>query len=208
MDEPLAIEVGAIPDDLKAWVKPELAPGERLLWAARAISRPTNTAEWLTKISLFLVGFLGSSGLFLAGCFGWLGNSIAAYSALLGLLGVITGLIGFAILLGMLGGWSIRRSQRRLIEGNVYALTDRRAILWKRRVGIDAIEVHSFACGKIARVSRLEYPDGSGDVFFAFPRDEEGFYFGERGFLGVAEVRRIEEMVRKTLIDAESNTSQ
>ena len=27
MDEPLAIEVGAIPDDLKAWVKPELAPG-------------------------------------------------------------------------------------------------------------------------------------------------------------------------------------
>jgi hypothetical protein len=80
----------------------------------------------------------------------------------------------------------------------IYAVTDQRAII--AQVGSTAGELHlfSFLPGMIDGTTRFEYPDGSGDVYF------EGLgklARGPVGFLGIRAVRRVEALVRETLID-------
>ena len=60
-----------------------------------------------------------------------------------------------------------------------------------------AMKVHTFTRGSIKgqELHRVQYPDGSGDLFF---RNE---FLQPAGYLDVAEVRRVEDLVRRFLID-------
>jgi hypothetical protein len=203
MDDRSLFDPNELPEDLHEVIKPELAPGERLLWADRANARASGRA------SSPLLGFVRAAGFLMisAGCFaaffGLLGQRFHVIEGATGMFGMIAGIIGFLILIGTLGGWISEGLGRALVKRRCYALTDRRAIVWNLRSGSRAVEVHSFHRGRVKDVRRVEYPDGSGDVIFAL--NEARYDEVESGrFVGVAEVRRVEDLVRKVLIVLDS----
>jgi hypothetical protein len=108
--------------------------------------------------------------------------------------GLISGIIAFFFVIGFLHGIFSRRVERWKIVGQVYALTDRRAVIWVPQAK-SAISVNTFQRGTIrgTDLRRVQYPDGSGDVSFRN-------YPEPTGFLGIAEVRRVEELVRRFLV--------
>ena len=60
------------------------------------------------------------------------------------------------------------------------------------------LQLFSFLPGMLDGTTRFEYPDGSGDVYF------EGLgrlSRGPVGFFGIRAVRRVDDLVRETLID-------
>jgi hypothetical protein len=187
-----------LPEDLIHLVKPELQPGERLLWAAAARPRPPFLGKrpWsasfvamaclILSIGLFL-GLIGPTRHLLLFAESFV-NLVVVISAVVGL---VAGIIAIAI-------WINRQSCRGRPSTNTYALTDRRAILWVPRQFLGAMEVHTVARGTVKAIHRLEYPDGSGDVKFDYPGEE---YYGPGGLHGVADVRLVEDLARRTLID-------
>lgn len=130
-------------EDLRAQIKPELAAGERRLWAGRSGNRPAG-AEATPMFALFT----GDVGLVGVAC-------LAAFAEP-----------------------SEARAERRRIRGELYALTDRRAIIWRPPPRSGAVEVFSLPRGTLKGVPSREYPDGSGDVIIgrveANPRTDPG----------------------------------
>ncbi len=189
----------ALPEELLGLVKPELQPGERLLWAATALPRPPSVIRSPVRASIFTaISFSTSAGAFYL-IFGPTRPKFLSVEGLLCGLGVIAFVSGlfsaFIVACAALDKWS--PSGRLAL--NTYALTDRRAIIWVPQSSLNAVEVHAFARGSFKTIHRLEYPDGSGSVRFAYPTEE--FPQGPTGFEGVSDVRRVEELARRTLID-------
>lgn len=205
MDESSIPEYEPMPEDLSERIKPELSPGERLLWAAW--ERPAGAGEAPPFLygSIWALGFLVLSALGFAGLFGYLGRRFAPIEVLCGTVGVLAGIIGFFIPVGMLGSWVTERGARSALKRKYYALTDRRAILWTPRAGSSAVEVRSFPRGTIAAVHRAEYPDGSGDVLFE--RTPTDRYQPAVGFEGIADVRRVEDLARRVLLAPDPQSS-
>jgi hypothetical protein len=206
MDDRTFFDPDKFPEDLHEVIKPELAPGERLLWAGRANMRGWLGSSGLLALVIWAAGFLVVSAVCFAGLFGALGRRFAAIDGATAIIGVISGIIGFLILIGTLARLVSEGAGRALVKKRCYALTDRRAIVWNPRPGSKAVEVYSIPRGRIKDVHRAEYPDGSGDVIFAL--QDPGYDESQSGgFLGVAEVRRVEDLVRRVLIAHDSQNN-
>ena len=65
-------------------------------------------------------------------------------------------------------------------------------------IGTEAVEIHSVPKGTVDHVRRVEYLDGSGHVIFS--GEESEWNFNE--FEWVDDVRRVEELVRRTLVES------
>jgi hypothetical protein len=84
----------------------------------------------------------------------------------------------------------------------VYALTDRRAIVFEPQL-FRTVQVRSYTAAGLGAMSRVERGDGSGDLVF-----EEYTTRGSnntttttrRGFLAIANVHQVEGLIRKTLL--------
>jgi hypothetical protein len=205
MDGPSAHDPGSIDDELsdglRARVKAELEPGERLLWAARPFLRHEPLSGG------FLAGVLIAIVLSVAGGLSFVKFFQDPLQQLKGLLtlGLMLGIGDVVLILGLVSSRLHKRYERARMAGTLYALTDRRAIIWTPESSSGAFKVVTIPRGAVSGVHRVQYPDGSGDVLFkakgsVFQYDEE--YWGPSGFLGVAEVRRVEEQVRRTLVDS------
>lgn len=184
--------------DVRSRVKAELAPGERLLWSARPLIKPTPASLGFKALRIVDAFFmLMSMGLFVTAnrsrsmdvdgflFAGWL----ALFAALL-------------ITWALLASWNHRRMDLAKRSETLYALTDRRAIVWIPDRAEGAVKVQTFARGTVSGVHRVEYPDGSGDILFRVNGsglDYAGEYWGEFGILGIADVRTVEEQVLRTL---------
>jgi hypothetical protein len=192
-----------LPEDLAGLVKPELQPGERLLWASTARVRPPGFIPYPIRSSAFAVLSFGTSAGAAYLMFGPLRPRFARADGLLAGIGVfafVAGLIAaFVAFCAFLDKWW----PRNLIPGNIYALTDRRAIIWVPQRGSKAIEVHAYSRGSVQSIHRLEYPDGSGSVRFGYPNEE--FQRGPSGFEEIADVRRVEVLARRTLIEPDAD---
>jgi len=197
---------GDLDGDLRGRVKSELEPGERLLWCGQPTRESPRSNTW------FLVwGVIAALSLLAAVA------SFAAYSrdtrpdpaprgdipplvggglAAFVFSGVITLLLAVAV--------GHRKSERVKKSGTLYALTDRRAIIWVPETSRGAVAVYTLVRGSVANVHRVEYPDGSGDVLLRVrgPQPFDSEPWGPAGFEGVAEVRRVEEQVRRTLVES------
>ena len=207
-----------LPDDLRARIKAELDPGERLLWAAQAAPRPARAGE----------GSGGMSGRRAAVSFGALGLSLFAAGAALSMRGhgpqfevshVIyeaPGLLaaaglgagGIALFLAgfVVAGRSVQRIEEVRLARNLYALTDRRAILWSPVQRSDALEVYSYPRDKIIGVHRVEFPDGFGDVALKLDTGRSPYFWGPTRFHGIAGVRDVEGLVRRVYLEAPSES--
>jgi hypothetical protein len=99
---------------------------------------------------------------------------------------------------------------RRKANRTCYALTDRRAILFEASV-FGSVEVRSYRPQALSKMIRREDADGTGDLIFEEPirvqngtRTRSAVGALGHGFLGIDNVREIEELVKKALLSEES----
>jgi hypothetical protein len=190
---------GEFSDAIRSRVKSELHPGERLLWASKSLPRVASPGVGTIITSLLALGLftyaVASVSLLVQNPSGPIGPFIT--------FGVISGFVCLCLVLGLFGSWHQRRTERMKAAETFYALTDHRAIIWRPSYKKGAVEIHTMPRGKVVNVHRIEYADGHGDVIFSHQRVGQDD-FGEWrpiGFEGVVEVRRVEELVRRTLLD-------
>jgi hypothetical protein len=201
-DDGLGSEVS---QDLRARVKRELEPGERLLWATMSRPRPIPLgAKFFLGCAAFPVFIIVAAAAFANG-FGHLGAPPRANEAAPVMLGMI--MVTFAIMLtaGLSITWFSRPADARRISQTCYAVTDRRAILWVPDAKTDAVRIISVRRGEIESVIRAERPDGSGDLEM-WTRGYVGhFPWHPFGFRNVPDVRRVELIVRNNLVTHDSS---
>jgi hypothetical protein len=190
-------------DDVSARVKAELEPGERMLWVGRS-----------------LPAYQAAGYVFYAFC------AIALVVLCLGLIGMSRGLdrqrvhdgtemvagmvftaFAFAVVLGLIGNWRWRAGERVRAAEVLYAITDRRAIIWTPEPKGNAVRIRTIPRGEISTLVRLQRPDGSGSLFFSSTqsdalREMDADYY-QFGFRDVADVRRVEQIVRNYLMGSE-----
>jgi hypothetical protein len=198
MDDWSPPEADALPEELVGFVKPELQPCERLLWAATQQPRPTRDGRPPWTSSYYAAAFIGLSLALFFVIFGPLRQRFLMAEEAIILVGLITAIVGIIAGIIAVGCWVERWVGGWRSYLKMYALTDRRAVIWVPQSDSGAVEVHTMARGTISSVSRLEYPDGSGDVNFLAAASLSPF---AKRFEGVPDVRRVEDLVRRTLID-------
>jgi hypothetical protein len=200
---PIGDSFDALSDDIRACVKGELEPGERLLWAAR--SEPmfqgvgfafyAFSALTIILLSLGLIGM--SRGLNRQRVND--GNEMVA--------GMVFAGGASAVLLGLIGNWRSKVKEHALASRSLYAITDRRAIIWAPEPKGNAVRIRTIPRGEVYNLVRLENPDGSGSVLFTSSKDDTTHHIDAQwytfGFRHVADVRRVELLVRNNLMGSE-----
>ncbi len=190
------------------FVKAELEPDERLLWAS--VSKPRDLSKQPKGIRPFVVaiGLLGSGFFLFYATLGPFRPWLLKQEEILTLGGVILVIAGIIALVVAFYAWMSDSVERDSVPKMTYALSDRRAMTWSRVKGSQAVEIFTFLAGSLRQVHRREYPDGSRDVYF----DEGPIDFdkdlcdpGQSGFYGIDNVRRVEDLIRKTLVQPRLN---
>ncbi|WP_165245646.1 hypothetical protein [Paludisphaera soli] len=196
MDHPGWCDADDFDDPLAEGFKPELAPGETLLWSERP-SLPRMRPVRVVPL-MFVVALTSLSGVSLAGMLGIFEQPVVRPSAVF--LGfclapfVLGGLIA-ANALGRTGSWIARRWT---LARTIYGLTDQRVLIGRFDPRDGGLAVCSLIPGMIADTSWFEYADGTGDLYF------EGLETHSRsaaGFFGIRRVRKVDRLLHETLID-------
>lgn len=186
-----------LPEHLQALIKPELEPGERLLWASESSARPSMDGSDPAFLGLWAASF-GTVAIFsFAALNRAFGTRLQPADDFLAWTSVIAAIISF--FLGVITTWSLStpiRSRLSPIRRNVYALTDRRAIIWSPGPNRKGTLVHSYVPSKVRDISRTEYPDGSGSVIVSLTHPQ----FQPFGILDVPDVRRVDKLARSVLL--------
>jgi hypothetical protein len=184
---------GDLTDEQRAAIKDDLAPGEKVLWAERAGPPPMPT---VAAFPAFFAAFLcGASGFALMVLFGIYGLRVMDTAETLFYLGLAPGLLGGVVALGFLGRWGDYLRNRRQLSRTFYVLTDRRAIVGQDLIQEGVIQLLDREGGTFDDTLCIEHQDATGDVFFVL-----GGTVLEIGIVSVARARRVEELIRRTLI--------
>jgi hypothetical protein len=190
----------ALPEEWISRVKPELAPGERLIWAGEA--KVKHGLSGRAVATLWASGF-GTIALFaFMALFGSFGAALAVAEGPLATIGVGSSAMAFLIVIGLIANALGKAADQPQMPANLYALTDSRAITWSPSGA--GVTVRSVRRGDVKSVHRVEYADGSGCVYFNTPTPNT--YGVPSGFIDVNDARRVEALVRLHLI-ADSPTT-
>jgi len=206
--------------EIGAQVAVEIRPDERLIWAGQPTMKNARRSAWpiclsgipVLAFALFWVTMAGSMI-----WFGPAGNAAGIPGKVLNLFplfGLPVVIFGLAMVSAPY--WAMRRAKK-----SWYALTNQRTIVslanW-----FNSGDVTSYPSQALTKMSRRNYSDGSGDLIFEeLPMGLKqlmmsgmigGFrHFQQtdrRGFLGIADVRHVEELVRQTLVHGAKQLSQ
>jgi hypothetical protein len=168
----------------------QIEPGERLLWSGAPA--PGAAALGALPASLFGIPFTGFAVFWI-----WGAATAATHApgpwALFPLFGTPFLLIGLGMLAAPL--WAAMRA-----GSTVYAVTERRALIILRG---GAGGVTSYSHAELQQLMRIERPDGSGSLFFAWqasPSTRAFQQFSRVGFVGIADVRRVERLIRENIL--------
>jgi hypothetical protein len=195
------VEDDDLPPAMGAQIQVELAVGEQLVWAGRAQPHPSLGRRVLP----FSLGcFLPAAVLFLLGLVLFMAPPLVKGQGLsdnapFGVSAVFVGVVLLGVG-GMLTAGAVVEDAR--TRRTCYALTNRRAIVWRPAQGTKGLEVRSFWPADLNTVYRIDRGDGEGDVVF----HEVTIVVGAKpqairqGFLGVRHVRHVEGLLRQTLL--------
>jgi hypothetical protein len=191
-------------DDLDVLVRSELSHGERLLWVGQP--QPTRFAYSAIPIVLFGIPWTAFALFWIAGAssFG-ASNKVGGSPAGVGVFQFfpLFGLPFVLIGLGMLSSpyWLWRQAKR-----TCYALTDRRALLWKAGM-FGSVAVRSYGPEALNKIRRTAYPHGCGDLVFeeivTIGSDSDGnrtTSTTRHGFMAIERVREVEQLLSKALL--------
>ena len=201
MSEPLLFGNSSLPDELDARVRSELDHSEHLLWVGQP--QPSRFARKALPLVLFAIPWTAFAVFWMVmasvGVLQNAGPGIGGFDVCFPLFGIPFVLVG----LGMLSSpfW-LRRNAKR----TCYALTNRRAILWAAGF-FGSVEVRSYRPAALTKIVRRDYPNGSGDLVFEETITMPGTRYRDtfastqgHGFMGIDNVREIEELLRKALL--------
>ena len=165
-----------------------LDPGEHLLWSGSP--DPGRSATQVLPAALFGIPFAGFAAFWMYTAYHMTarGAHLPGGWALFPLFGTPFLLIGLGVILSPL--WTYLGARR-----TVYAVTDQRALIIS---AVGARGVESFSHDDIGDLSMVERPDGSGDLFFANRTiaTRRGTTSLRVGFVGIPEVRTVEQLLR------------
>lgn len=180
--------------DPRQEVARELEPGERVVWAERPDPKSYARGQW--AIALFGVPFTAFAIFWIVGA-AW-GTSKAPGGAGVFSCFPLFGLPFLAVGIGMVTSplWMRGRAAK-----CVYAVTDRRVIVRVAKA-FGSVEIQSFHPDRLTSMTRVERADGSGDLIFEqfTTRQGSGHTTVRRGFMGLRNVRGVEDLIRKTLL--------
>lgn len=205
-------DLSSLAPELQQRVRDELEPDERLTWVGQPIPKLVKWSEDAIGGFLFGMCWTGMMVIFtMIVCWSWWMKRVPFdFEQVLILLLLLLFLgIGFAFL--SYSFWKYKRSFQA-----IYALTDKRAITWKPSfprgwnvqstrpgdLGIHVRKEYSFF------LFRREYMDGSGDVIIQEftshepnKHSETEWVHHRNGFFAIANVKAVEALVRKTLLE-------
>jgi hypothetical protein len=183
---------------LAARLDAELTPDERLVWTGQP--RPDLAIRPAYCLAPFGLVFAG-----IAAC--WMVAATAIGITPFALCGLPFIAVGGLFALSPL--WLRRRAEQTL-----YALTNRRALVLEPSLWGPGV-VRSYTAAGLGKMFRRERADGSGDLVFdeytTRTTDSEGMVSTAthwRGFLAVSDVRTVEDLVRRTLLDNPHGTGR
>ena len=171
----------------------ELVSGERLLWSGAP--KPGGMAVSAIPVTLMGLVFTAFAAFWIASAV-----SMSSGSSGDGFPGAIFPLFGLPFLLiggGMLFApvWAYRAAQT-----TVYAVTDQRLMII---TAAKTVGVRSFTPEDIGDMARVEGPDGSGTLKFGAVTNlmvRNGAKLSLGAFIGIPEVRRVEQLIRENLL--------
>ncbi len=195
MNDDVSFDQGALTPDQEGRVRAELSSDERLIWTGRPVRPQVGSGCLVLGAILALVP--GGVGLTCLGIAMEQRNAPGADAGYweMGIAGVVVGLLFFG-----LSALAVR-SSRKNAEQTCYAVTDRRAIVWVPEMG--GLAVRSYYPKDLGSMYRKETADGTGSVIFQdlTVSNQKGVGgMQERGFLRIDQVRKIEELIRATLL--------
>jgi hypothetical protein len=185
-----------LPEPLAQRLRAELQPGETLLWTGRPVPALAARPAWALTL---LGGAMLIPGIIIAGIIGIVVVAVAfATQSPCFALFLLPFLAMFALVILLLA--TLPFGARRLADNTIYAVTDRRAILWQKIFW--AFHVRSFSPQQLAAMQRIERTDGTGDLIFEqVPyHDEHGRHLRSVGFTALARVRDVEDLIRAALL--------
>jgi hypothetical protein len=189
-----------LPDDLRARVKGEIEPGERLLWASRSCPpRVLPGAGYYIASAIALLMLVGGVLVITIASRNWRrhDNKESAMP-----FGIILCVASGSTILGTIAQWINSSRERRRRTGAYYAVTDRRAIVWMPEPKSDAVRIIPLPKGLIDGVVRIERPDGSGTLELSCSSYTGSLPWYPFGFQDIHDVRRVEYIVRNNLVTA------
>jgi hypothetical protein len=193
--------------ELDALIKPEFVPGERLLWASSGSAKDWGRRSPVLSGSLVSLAALTICSLSLAAFWGVFGNRIQIVEGILALIGILSGVTFVIAAFSTFGAWISGQIEGMRAVRATYALTDRRLILWRPHIGKKGVAVESYPRGSFQSVQRVEYQDGTGDVTFVVKEKEAHFQWQPPALIKIAGARRVESLVRDTLLADDPPTS-
>ncbi len=205
--------------EIDALIAKELEEGERVLWTDRP--NPNNRSSASPIITFYILtavfGFIGIMLILIGFIISISVHGKSGSDVLLALSIIGTTFIFLAIVFSI-----IALVYRPNLKGTAYAITEQRIITV---ITGRSLTVYSYGKNDISVLNRIERPDGSGDLIFAANRQAMPYYGGNYGyygasygayggtaggmgtlgasanagkFLGIANVRDVERIVRRT----------
>jgi hypothetical protein len=182
-----------LPPELQQQVASELRADEKLIWADQPLPR---LYQW-QAIGAVLFGIPWT-----AFAVFWVAMTARATSHAKGLgplfLFPLFGIPFILIGLGMLTSpfWLRRKAYR-----SIYVITSKRAVVMEGRI-FGGVKVQSFMPDRLPSMTRKERADGTGDLIFEQfqQRAGSGSTTVRRGFMGVRNVRAVEDLIVSTLL--------
>jgi hypothetical protein len=188
--------------ELQQLISNELRSGEKLVWAAQPLPRVFRRQSigivlfgipW-TAFAIFWMT-TAAWGVWGHGGYNHAGSNLPGPFVFFPLFGLPFVLIG----LGMLSSpfWLSRQARR-----TVYVLSDQRAIVITGKALGGGVTVQSFEPDRLTSMERSQRADGSGDLVFEsfVQRQGRGSNTIRRGFIGIENVKQVEELIRESLL--------
>lgn len=187
-------QLWSLPQSLRDMVENETEEGETLLWVAQP--RPGRMAMRMLPLVLFAIPFTGFAIFWITMALTMGGEAESGdggNSETLSLMFPLFGLPFVLVGLGMLSSplWALRNARK-----TVYAITDRRAIIFDSGL---SMKIRSYGPDELGELTRKQKPDGSGDIILdeKITRDSDGDAHTRKiGFFGIPDVKEVERMLR------------
>lgn len=183
-------------------IRRELQPGEMLLWNGSGSHFRMGWGS--VPVVIFGMMFFGFAVFWTVMAFGGMsraasGGGMPSFLRFLcPLWGVPFMLVGLGVMTSPV--WAKLKARKTL-----YALTNRRAIIFEKAMFGSSRQVHSYDPRALGAMTRVDRSDGSGDLVFEEKitgRGKGGHAITKKvGFIGVPDVRGVERAVRDALLN-------